>query len=265
MSLLWPEPVHVLLQPHQIVVSHWSRGLRQRVTRQQRIPCVNASAGWQVPMAMVREWLHEHTVRRDRVKIVLSNHFVRYVLMPWNAQLPNEQERCAYLRHCFTQAYGDLARQWDLRVQPPVPDEPALASAVDAELLESLRSCVRDAGLRLAGIHPYLMLCANRTRASLPSGDVWMVVIEHGRICLAWLQHGVWRVVRNGAAESGAPEQMRASLAIQLARESVLAGDVGHDWPVVLYWPEADAPVTLPGRRVIAVPDVYRSTAEGAK
>lgn len=250
---LWPERIRILLQPHQVTVSPLARWPWQRSTRQQQMTCRNESADWRVPLASAQRWLHDNAVRHARVQCVLSHHFVRYALVPWNDRLSGEEERQAYLRHCYSQAYGEVARQWDLRMQSPAPDEPSLASAVDADLLTALQTVVRDAGLKLEGIHPYLMVCANHSRPWVRAGDVWLVAIERGRLCLAWLQRGVWQMVRSCALADDELEQVLAALEMQLARESALCGDIRQDWPVVLYWPGAGNAVQLTGRRVTQV------------
>ena len=38
--------------------------------------------------------------------VILSNHFMRYTLVPWRDELSDAEEELAYARHCFTKVYG---------------------------------------------------------------------------------------------------------------------------------------------------------------
>jgi len=48
--------------------------------------------------------------------VILSNHFLRYALVPWRAELADAKEDLSFARHCFTKVYGKAAQQWKLRL-----------------------------------------------------------------------------------------------------------------------------------------------------
>lgn len=129
-----------------------------------------------------------------RVTVVLSNHFVRYALVPWSDSLAGPAEEEAYVRHHFARIYGERAKGWAVRASP---DRGArLCSAVDASLLESVKSAFRGKKAKVVSIQPALMAGFNRVRKSIPRGGAWLVAAEPGRACVA-LYAGGWRSVQN--------------------------------------------------------------------
>ncbi len=193
--------------------------------------------------------------------VVLSSHFVRYAIVPWNADLANSAERHAYLRHCFTLAYGEVARKWDLRISPSGFGRPALASGISTALLEAIRVELEQAGMRTGNIHPHLMLAANETREHLgkekAAQSLWFVCLEPGRLCLSLVENGQWRSLKSIATEDDISEQLKALI----QRESIMAGLDAGNWPVVIHSSEPENPeyagsghIKLPGHVVSVVP-----------
>jgi hypothetical protein len=136
---------------------------------------------------------------RCDVTVIVSNHFVRYAIVPWNDALLTPAEEEAYVRHHFAKVYGECARGWSLRsseVAPAAP--PRLASAVDSTLIQAIRVCFpRQGRVRLVSIQPYLMVAINRFRTEIPNSGAWLVLAEPGRACVALHAGGGWRSVQS--------------------------------------------------------------------
>ena len=140
--------------------------------------------------------------RRARVSVVLSNHFVRYALVPWNRSLATGAEEEAYVRHHFTRIHGARAKDWLLRWSEDDADAARLASAVDAALIAALKEAFPPRGkARLASIQPALMAVANQVRRQVPATGAWIVAAERGRTCLGLYSGGSWRAVQNAKEE----------------------------------------------------------------
>lgn len=263
MLLPWREQVRVFLHPQQTAMLRLSRSLKPQVIHKQVLAGAAQGSAWQEPLAALQAVVRDRQWQGAPVQIVLSNHFVRYVLVPWSAQLANRQERQAYVRHCFNTAYGEAAKQWDLRMSDAGLDAPALSSGVDQALLVALTSMLQNAGMSLQGIFPHLMLAANQSRRLLSRGTNWLVVVEPSRLCLALLENGMWKAVRSYPVG----QDWRQELAVLLSRESVLLGDAQQAWPVWVYGHESQALPVLPGRKVSAVATVARRgmTADDAR
>ena len=73
------------------------------------------------------------------VTVVLSNHFVRYAIVPWSSSLSTAAEEDAYIRHHFAKIHGERAKAWSLRASESAADAPRLASAVDQALIDSIK------------------------------------------------------------------------------------------------------------------------------
>jgi hypothetical protein len=129
-------------------------------------------------------------------RIILSNHFVRYAMIPWSESLNNEAEEIAYAKHCFSQLYGANAESWDLRINQDAIGAIQFASAIDGELLLTLRAVFAQAGVKLKSVQPHLMTAYNNCQGSFQKQVVWFVLFEQGSLCLGLVQQGQWCSVR---------------------------------------------------------------------
>lgn len=187
-----------------------------------------------------------------KLSVVLSSHFVRYAVLPWSEALGSEEEWLAFARHTFSSVYGAAADSWHCRVSPAGREEPRLASAIDAALLESLRALPR-----VASVQPYLMSAFNARRRLLEGKDGWLVVQEPGRLTLALVKGGRWRAARTRRAGSDWPQR----LAEFFDREGA-SSEGGGSEAVFLYGEDAP-PAGLGRYRVadITAPKVPRALA----
>ena len=173
-----------------------------------------------------------------RVTVVLSNHLVKYALLPWSAALKSERDWVAYARHGFLSTYGDSCAAWRIQVSPEARGEARLASAVDGGIIDALRAIPA-----VASIQPYLMAAFNTLRKAFSAQPAWLVVQEPGRLTLALAAGHAWKTVRSRKAHG----DWRNVLCDLLERESA-AGK--FDCRRVLVWSEEEAPAELGGYRI---------------
>lgn len=254
------DELRVLVQPHQLVLTRLGGWRKQRVICEDVIAIARPSAAmtsdagtpaptiWQAALTQLALALRDQAWQGCQPRVVLSNHLVRYVLIPWNASLSRTEEKHAFVRHCFTQAYGEPARQWDLRVSPAGYGQAAIASGVDPALLQALQHCFAEAGMRLQHIHPLLMQAINETarqrskRGTASASGLCLAVLEQGRIAVLLQQDKQWRNVQCHSAHIEA-------LPALIQRDAILAGMDSQQWPVVVYSAEPGAPrVHISGR-----------------
>src|SRR4051812_21753070 len=116
-SRLFPDHVTVFLAPDHVLAGG------------RTVACDPAFGAepWHGALAALRalEWQ-----ARSRVTLGLSNHFVRYALVPWDKALADPAEEEAYVRHHFAKIHGERAKSWSLRWSAEAGDAPRLASAV---------------------------------------------------------------------------------------------------------------------------------------
>ena len=234
-------PEHVaLLQMRRSMT--W-RGLRRVVNDAYRVPCDSAGCAqpWRAALLELETALPGYADGKTAATVILSNHFLRYALVPWHAELADAEEELSFARHCFTRIYGESARQWELCLSQQTHEAPRLASAVDAELLEMLRAMFDGAGVALQSIQPHLMTVFNRCRGHLGKRSAWLALLEPGNLCLALMGQGNWQRVR-GLRVGPA---WHVELPLILEREAYLAGlqAVPHE---VYLWNAGAGAMVLP-------------------
>jgi hypothetical protein len=171
---------------------------------------------WQAAVDALPAALSSDT--RAEVTVILSNHFVRYTLLPWDPNVKSKSEWLAFARHRFAEIHGTLAEQWVVRVSESAPRAARVASAVDQPLIDTLVARLQDAGATLISIQPYLMAAFNRLRRAIGRDSCWLVVEEPGRLTLALILRGEWFAIRGRRKD----EAWRESLPQILERESAI-------------------------------------------
>lgn len=170
MSLLWPERLTVALEPLPPEEPQPWQGALEDLER--RIGAI---------------------AKRVDVTVVLSNHFVRYAVLPPQDGAASQEEELALGRFHLTKIHGERAKGWEVRVSE------RLACAIDAALLEGIKNCFSKAAKpRLVSVQPRLMAAYNGARQRIPREGAWLVLAERGRTCLARIATKGWTSVHNG-------------------------------------------------------------------
>jgi hypothetical protein len=201
----WRERVQIALSPHRLAMVRLSRGLKPRVTDRKCLPCGEdgAQPNWTAPMNALREMVIHPNVPKAGTTVILSNHFVRYLVLPWSAEIITESEELEFARARFVQVFGEKARDWAIRISNAPAGAGRLAAATDLALIDALTRTLDGASLRLVSCQPALMAQFNGLRTRI-GDDAWLVSAEQGRLLIAWICKGQWRSVRtrpvNGTA-----------------------------------------------------------------
>jgi hypothetical protein len=235
--------LRVIVSPDQVALLQvqrtltW-RGLRCTIHDAYSVPCESATGTqpWRAAMLALETALPGYANGKTAATVILSNHFLRYALVPWRAELADAEEELSFARHCFTRVYGKAAGQWELRLCQGAPEIPRLASAVDTALLDALRSMFDGAGIPVRSIQPHLMAAFNGFRGSLQQPSAWLAVIEPGNLCLALLKQGRWSRVRSLRIDRA----WREELPLILERETYLTDDPSVPHEVYLWGTELD-------------------------
>jgi hypothetical protein len=131
--------------------------------------------------------------KRVDVTVVLSNHFVRYAVLPERDGAASSEEELALARFHLTKIHGERVKGWEVRVSE------RLACAIDAELLEGIKDCFsKTKKPRLVSVQPRLMTAYNAARGRIPREGAWLVLAERDRTCLARIATKGWASVHNG-------------------------------------------------------------------
>lgn len=200
MLRLWRDRLLVSLASTEVSWLRLSAALKPRVLakRSLRVDPVYGPEPWQGAVAVLRA--EAEAWRKDSVSatVVLSNHFVRFTLVPRSAGVTGAEEELALARYYFTKVHGEQSRAWDVRLSDTRSSGPKVACAIDAGLLEALGACFpQERGPRLVSVQPLLMSAFNFWRGQFPKSGAWFLLVEPERACLALLSGRSWVAVQN--------------------------------------------------------------------
>jgi len=125
------------------------------------------------------------------VNFLISNHFVRYIVLPWQAGVVSRKEWIALAEHAFRESYGHVAEQWEVRVSLTRYGEQVVACALDQALIDSLHAVAVDNRWHINIIEPLFMTVLQNIR--LENEHAWLLLGEPERVLLAEYQDGEWR------------------------------------------------------------------------
>jgi len=113
---------------------------------------------------------------RNRIRLIISNRFVRYTVLPWQSEITSREDWIAIAQHDFRKRYGPVAERWRVCVSLNGFGHNVVASAMDERLLEELTSIARDFGCKLVATEPFLMSVLKLYK---PSKDKqWLLIAE---------------------------------------------------------------------------------------
>lgn len=198
MSPLWRERVVVGLAPERLSALLLGRGWRPRLLDRHALPLLEQDAGeWNKGLQALATLLDEPGWHGRDIVIVLSGHYVRHAIFPVSAGLA-DKERQALAELVFHNTFGDLAREWELRVSPAGKGQQTLACGVPRALLEGLKTVCAGRG-RLLSLRPGLMQVFNRIRGDIGQSVGCLALVELGRTTLAFFELGQWKYVDSRA------------------------------------------------------------------
>ena len=224
MSLLWRNNVRIGLCPDRLILAGQQRGLRSKQMHRDIIgvdgAADGAGANWRAAVEAIPRALEAAEGDKPEVTVVLSNHFVRYALLPWNSELKTETEWESLARHRLGSVYGPIVEDWMLQSSRTAPEGPRVVCAADRPMLEALGETISGCGAVLVSVQPYLMTAFNRVRSLISNQSCWLVLEERGRLTLALLRQGGWHAIRSRRAD----ERWQTLLPEILQREEALLG-----------------------------------------
>lgn len=245
MSLLWRDRHIAVLAPNRVTLVRRRRGWSGRFDLKLDAPWQGEPAAAADALASL---LQHPDIGRGELLLLLSNHFVRYLLIPWRSEMSTPEEFATYAGICCNQTYGEDASR-HLHVAPDQAGRPRLAAVMDGALLSALTKAASTSRLRLVSIQPYLTAAFNRLRTSLPRDNFFFVLAEPARHCVLSASHGHWHSVRAGA---GAGEDRPELLSDLIERESRLLDLPDDKHPPIFVHAPGQARLQLPACQGVA-------------
>lgn len=237
------DAAHLWLAPDRCVTVLQHRGLRTRAAV-RRVTC---ESGIDSLLAAVSGELQTLPARTP-VRVTLSNHLVRFALVPFSPHVVGDGALAGMARQAFRHVHGSVADEWSVSVSANGL-RTRVAAAIDTRLQQGLIDGARSAGVFLAAIDPLLMHGFNAAREQLFASG-WFAVAEPGRVTLARTRDGDW--VRVVSTRCG--DDWRGAIVQLVSREApwVEAGSDGFCQVADFSFEQEDAPPQL-AQRVISV------------
>ena len=218
MSPSWRERLIIGLSPSGVQFARYSRGLWPRLVEYGGVGCADSSGEpWRAGLEALARELQQRGVAKRTCQVVLSNHFLRYQMVPWRPEINTRRERAALAQAQYRAVFGDAAQSWSVRLADAGYGEPGLACAVDEALVRELERLLEQAGVGAASIEPYPVAAINLWRRELKAESFWLALLEPGRLWLARAEHGNWTGVATRRLAGGTAEEALASLAQEAA------------------------------------------------
>lgn len=223
MSPSWRDRVTVFLGPGHVHLARYGKGWRPQPGMGLALACGEANGdAWAPALEALARGLGNLKWQGADASVTVSNHFVRYALVPTAGKLRGEAERAAAARHALRAIHGQRADRWRVALGDGAADGTAVAAGVDPELVDGIAAALAGASLRAVAIEPFLATAFNLCRRSIDSGPAWLAVAEAGRVCVAYFDGGGWRRLRTERVHGRLGDELAAAL-----ERSRLAAEAG--------------------------------------
>lgn len=198
MLRLWRDLYRIVLHPERVSLVRVQQGRFSKAEAVSTTATIRTATlpAWRGALEHLEETIAGIASAKADVEIVLSNHFVRYAVIPWSSEVTGGTEVQALTRISFEEVYGDLAADWELRLSDAGYGKSRLACAVDHELIQAVTDAVEKTSLRLVSIQPFLMAAFNHCQKLIPDDEYLLMLDEPGKLCLARVRDRQWSQIR---------------------------------------------------------------------
>lgn len=221
MSRLWRDQIQVFLAPERIDLVRSSRGFKPVQTAKVTALCKHTQGApvWESSLRQLENNLVD--AAGTELSITLSNHFIRYVTLPPQAEITAPEEVKSYATFRMREIYAERVDSWVLSVGEWNPLSGAICAAIPRDLMAQLEAIAIRHQFTLKEIEPYLASVYDRWQQLLSGNKTYLAVIENEHICIALLTHGIWQSIRNQRIAQGAADALLAAL----DQEAILSGN----------------------------------------
>ncbi len=242
MSRLWCDQIHVYLAPSRVDWVRLSRGLKPAQTEKVTVPCesIPEQSNWASPLQQI-EKLAQHAEKTE-MHVTLSNHFVRYIVLPPQTEISSPEEVQSYASFKMREIYGNQMDTWALSISDWDPVDGAICAAINRELLAQLEQITVRFHIKLVEVEPYLASAVDLWRKRFVDKRVYFALIETGRLCVGLWINGAWHNIRNQKILQSVPDELLAIL----DQEAILSGYKEANEQVYLFSPECPELVLPP-------------------
>lgn len=257
MSRLWPERLCIALLPDRLAWVVLARGKRIRAQGSFPVPVVPGGSLWQPAIEELQRILPTIPMTNGKVSVVLSNAFVRYMVI--DSSLTSDEERLALARHDFQKIHGILTEGWEIRIA--AGEQNYLAAAVDSELPAQLRHCFASTRLKLQTIQPYAVAAFNHWAKCFVSKKAEALFLaEPYGYCYAGMSNGQWEFLYCGRFEGTQLETCQHVVQREALRTGVEGRCVWSVFPLEAATTQDH--VNQPGVKKLPLDDILREARQ---
>lgn len=213
----------------------WSRGFKPTQTPKITQLCKKNDPGkfaWDAPLHQLGQMLEDAS--GAEMIITLSNHFVRYITLPPQAEITTPEEVFVYAAFRMREVYADRINNWELSVSAWNPSNGAICAAITRDFLMQLQQLAVQYNVKLKRIEPYLTSTFDQWHQSFSNERTCYALIETGRVCIALLADGVWHGIRNQKIMHCLADELLAAL----DQEIIFSGHKSDVEEVIVFAPE---------------------------
>ncbi len=215
MSLLSLNQIHLSIEVDRVElleVSGWSK----RTLHQEALDCpVMMVEGFGQLLELAKQLLEKYG-KSSSCHIVLSNSFVRQLIIPDVDLSLSDKELEVLAKHCFLETYGQKADAWRVKVDAIHH----VACAIDTALIEGLRAICKDYDCQLKSIQSYLVSAFNQIHHLLGKQLNCLVQVEKSRLTVVLLEGPRWLRLSSVQYEGDWSQQLPSII----RREVMLSG-----------------------------------------
>ncbi len=236
MSPLWRDEIGVFVGPSKVILARMRRGIRPKCIAEQGISVDASHAGhWQPAIDTLRQQVANELWQDTNLRLVVSDLWARYAVLPWSAEISGTAERLAHARLILNNMYGEVADQWTIALSENRPRTATVVSAIPTQLIDDIRSAVSQNKIRLISLQPHLIVAFNGWRNKVPDSSAWFASIDEGSLAALHLTDGHCDRVRSiRISDDWAVELNRMQTMGRLAQGRSGEGPVFVDAPVWL-------------------------------
>jgi hypothetical protein len=253
-SPLWRDEVGAFLGPRGIVMARMQRGIRPRCSIENHLGLESGrGSDWEPAVDAFRQQLDDARWHNANLRLVISDSWAHYALLPWSPELGRDAERLAHARLVLSKTHGEKASEWTVSVSEAIPGSPSIVSALPTALIEELASISAACRLKLISLQPHLIVAYNSWRKNLGKPTAWFALVDDGLLSAMHITDGRCDGIRSVRCSADWDVEMQRMQSMwRLARGHKAAGPVYADVPLRLrkqVQPDNDDLVFLDTRR----------------
>jgi hypothetical protein len=233
-SRLFPDEIGILIGPSRILLVKSCGRLRPQTVAEQALACKPETAGgYKAALELLEVELASEPWRDANLRVVVSDHFVRYEMLPWSVELRRKSERLAHARYLLAATYGEIADAWTVAISDGPPGAPRLVAAMSTEFVTDLEALISARGLKLVSLQPHAVVAYNLSRHRLPKDPAWFAAMDEGSLVAMHVSEGRCDRVRSvRLSDDWEIELHRIRTMARLAQNQPAEGRVFVDAPL---------------------------------